>query len=66
VGESLDRFPSLMNTILKQHVYQMVLHRPIESTALIRHWVEIVCCAFRSSGKSKVCCDWAHREENCD
>jgi hypothetical protein len=30
------RFLSLINTILKQHVYQMVLHRPIESTALIR------------------------------
>src|SRR6266851_7595017 len=34
VRESLDRFPSLINTILKQHVYQMVLHRPIESTAV--------------------------------
>jgi hypothetical protein len=38
VRESLDRFPSLINTILKQHVYQMVLHRPIESTPLIRHY----------------------------
>src|SRR5260370_35065581 len=36
VGESLDRFPSFINTILKQHVYQMVLHRPIECTAFIR------------------------------
>jgi hypothetical protein len=35
VRESLDRFPSLINTILKQQVHQMVLHRPIESTALI-------------------------------
>jgi hypothetical protein len=36
VRESLDRFPSLINTILKQQVHQMVLHRPIESTAFIR------------------------------
>jgi hypothetical protein len=35
VKESLDRFPSLMNTTLQQQIYQMVLHRPIESTALI-------------------------------
>jgi hypothetical protein len=34
-GESLARFPSLINTILKQHVYQMVLHRPIESTPFV-------------------------------
>src|SRR5947208_7643790 len=39
VRESLDRFPSLINTILKQHVYQMVLHRPIESTAVIGHMI---------------------------
>ncbi len=30
----VDRFPWLINTILKQPVYQMVLHRPIECTAL--------------------------------
>jgi hypothetical protein len=41
VRESLDRFPSLINTILKQHVYQMVLHRPIECTALIGHLLEL-------------------------
>ena len=34
--ESLDRFPSLINTILKQRIYQMVLHRPIECSALSR------------------------------
>jgi len=37
VGESLDRFCWLINTILKPQVYQMVLHRPIESTVLTRH-----------------------------
>jgi hypothetical protein len=36
VRESLDRFPSLINTILKQRIYQMVLHRPIECSALSR------------------------------
>jgi hypothetical protein len=35
--ESLARFPSLINTILEQQVYQMVLHRPREFTALTRH-----------------------------
>src|SRR5262245_8364680 len=36
VTESLDRVPSLLNTNLKQKVYYMVLHRPIESTAFVR------------------------------
>jgi hypothetical protein len=34
----LDRSPWLINTILKQQLYQMVLLRPIESTRLIRSW----------------------------
>jgi hypothetical protein len=41
VRESLDRFPSLINTILKQHVYQIVLHRPIECTGTIGTHVAI-------------------------
>jgi len=27
-----------MNTIPKQHVYQMALYQPIESAPVIRHW----------------------------
>ena len=34
MGESLDRFCWLINTILKPQVFQMVLHRPIECTAV--------------------------------
>ena len=36
VAEGLARFPSLINTISKQKIYLMVLHRP---TALTGKWV---------------------------
>ena len=72
VRESLDRFPWVIDTILKLHVYQMVLHRPIECTRLTRHNVAVgggckVCPWTRRSflniiatGFSSLCCAIAH------
>jgi hypothetical protein len=48
---SLVPFPSLINTILKRLVYQMVSRRPVESTPLIRH-VPLI-CVMRAKPKEK-------------
>jgi len=64
VRESLDRFPWVIDTILKLHVYQMVLHRPIECTALtgqVEHYFmsTVVRPYWVLAGAAGADCAWA-------
>src|SRR6202790_3594859 len=50
--ESPNRLPCFINTTLKTALYQMVLHRPSEPAALIRHvdYFRVACHPPRTSG----------------